>query len=122
MKFEVKIFQETRRTTREYSQQTSGGRKVHCFTLSTSPGVGGATHLCNLCYDVVFHIFGFSYFASPFASCVLSEAETGGQRLVWRVERVREEGEKEEEWVEMCTVIAATVRWLIHPSHLDTRY
>ena len=28
------------------------------------------------------------------------------------VERVREE---EEEWVELCTVIAATVRWLIHP-------
>jgi len=81
MKFDVeKIFQETRRTAREYSQQASGGRNVHCFTLSTSPGVGGATHLCNLCYDVVNSYFGFSYFVSPFASCVLSEAQTGGGR------------------------------------------
>ena len=24
--------------------------------------------------------------------------------------------------VKWCTVIAATVRWLIHPSNLDTRY
>ena len=47
----------------------------------------------------------------------------GAERLVWRVERVREEEEKEEEeWVEMWTVIAVTVRWLVHPSHLDTRY
>ena len=32
MKFDVKkIFQKMRRTAREYSQQASGGRKVHCF-------------------------------------------------------------------------------------------
>ena len=30
-----------------------------------------------------------------------------------------EEEEEEEERVEMLTV---TVRWLVHPSHLDTRY
>ena len=111
MKFEVeKIFQEMRRTARGYSQQASGGRKVHCFSLSSSPGVGVATHLCNLCYDVV-----NSFLASPIlfhhlllVSSVkhkLEGAEVG-------VERVREE---EEEWVELCTVIAATVRWLIHP-------
>ena len=45
--------------------------------------------------------------------------------MVWRVERVEEdekEEEEEEEWVEMWTAIAVTVRWLVHPSHLDTRY
>ena len=35
---------------------------------------------------------------------------------MWRVEEVREE---EEERVEMLTV---TVKWLVHPSLLDTRY
>ena len=79
MKFDMeKIFQETRRTAREYSQQALGGRKVHCFSLSTSHGVGGTTHFCNLCYSIV--NFVLSYFVSLFASCVLSEAETGGGR------------------------------------------
>ena len=39
---------------------------------------------------------------------------------MWRVEEVREE--EEEERVEMLTVTAVTVRWLVHPSLLDTRY
>jgi len=56
-------------TAREY--------EVHCFSLSTSPGVGGATHFCSLCYSIV--NFVLSYFVSPFA-CVLSKAETGGGR------------------------------------------
>ena len=47
--------------------------------------------------------------------------------MVWRGGRVRVEEEEEEEeeeweWMEMWTVIAVTVRWLVHPSHLDTRY
>ena len=47
MKFDVeKIFQETRRTAREYSQQTSGGRRS-IVPLSTSRGVGGATHFIH---------------------------------------------------------------------------
>ena len=33
-----------------------------------------------------------------------------------------EEEEEEEERVEMLTVTAVTVRWLVHPSHLDTKY
>ena len=69
MKFDVeKIFQETRRTAREYSQQTSGGRRS--IPLSTSLGVGGVTHFIHSC----------SLFVSCVSSFVLSEAETGGGR------------------------------------------
>ena len=52
---------------------------------------------------------------------VVSTVLTGETSIgIWV--REEEEEEEEEEWVEMWTVIAVTVRWLVHPSHLDTRY
>ena len=66
MKFDVeKIFQDTR-TAREYSQQTSGGRRS-IVPLSTSCGVGGVTHFihslkllsfCILCHHFLSKVMG----------------------------------------------------------------